>query len=459
MLLYAEPGEVQESSKSRRGTFAACPESCATQPLYDITDPMGKVFLAMSALLLLTVSAQAQTPRLWVLRSPGEMVEYDPATFAVKQTVKVPPEAVQSPQSVAVNRQGQILFAPAVSLPLAEGDAASPHNVWFWNGRTAATVDRGLKREVGTAGSNQTITESAPAVYLSADGQHLFWFANQARRLQREDVDLSVTTAWQAWRTDVTGAGREDLATVKLPDCRCPTGSCEESCPYGAVWAPESGASGFFLMTQFVAGKTEPLYKASTLYQEEGGKWTASPLTEPLRRVLDAASGGTVIVEAIPDTGCCGWSNQSDDQTLVRNNGKTVTVFDEQATYKNADYDVSFYTPNARLSPALGHVALTIVATAQANQPIQLSEQGQADPEESKRIRKALAELPAVEVKTLTDPPRQVALLPHAGLVGWISEKELLIVENHLLVVYTVATGARRKSSVRVQDSAHVFLR
>ncbi|MGO9085313.1 MAG: hypothetical protein ACLQBK_08815 [Candidatus Sulfotelmatobacter sp.] len=413
----------------------------------------------MSALLLLTASSQPQAPRLWVLRSPEEMVEYNPATFAPKQTVKVPAEAAHSPQSVSVNRLGQILFAPPVSLPLAEGDVASPHDVWFWNGRTAANIDRDMKREVGSAGSNLAITESAPAVYLSADGQHLFWFANQARRLQRDNVDLSTTTTWDAWRTDLTGAGREDLATVKLPECRCPTGSCEESCPYGQVWVPPDGVEKFFLMNQFVAGKTEPVYKASMLYQEDGGKWTATPLTGPLRRVLDAASGGAVIVEAIPDTGCCGWSNQSNDQTLVRNNGKTVTVFDEQATYKNADYDVSFYTSDAPLSPTLGYVAMTIVATAQVNQSIQLSEQGQADPEESKRIRKALAELPAVEVKTLADPPRRAVLLPHAGLVGWISEKELLIIEDHLLVVYNVATGARRKSGVRVEDAAHVFLR
>jgi hypothetical protein len=400
-----------------------------------------------------------QGKRLWVLRAPGEMVEYDPATFAVKQTVKVPAEAVQSPLSVAVNRRGQILFVPAVSLPLGEGDVTSPAKVWFWNGRTATAIDHGLKREVAAVGSNQAVTELAPAPYLSADGQHLFWFANQARRLQREGVDLSVIATWQAWRTDTNGTGREDLATVKLPDCRCPTGSCEESCPSGVVWVPEDGVDRFLLMTQFLAGKTGPVFKASTRYEVEGGKWTAIPLAEPLQRVLDAASGGTVIVEAIPDTGCCGWSNQSDDQTLVHNNGQTLTVFDEQATYKNADYDVSFYTSNAQLSPELKHIALTIVATAQVNQPIQLSEQGQADPEESRQIRKALAELPAVEVKTVADPPRRIAFLPHAALVGWISEKELLLVEGRLLVAYNVATGARRKSSVRVEDAAHVFLR
>jgi hypothetical protein len=420
---------------------------------------MGRFFTVTCALVLLALPLLGQGKSLWVLRAPGEMVEYDPATFAVKQKVTVPVQAVQSPQSMTINRLGQILFVPPVSLPLADSDVASPPKVWLWNGHAATNLDHGIKHGVAATGSNQAVTESAPVAYLSADGQHLFWFANQARRLQREDVDLSVTITWQAWRTDTNGATREDLATVKLPDCRCPTGACEESCPYGVVWVPADGVDGFFLMTQFVAGKTEALYKASTRYQDEGGRWTANPLTEPLRRVLDAASDGAVIVEAIPDTGCCGWSNQSDDQTLVLSNGHTVTVFDEQATYKNADYDVSFYTSNAQLSPDLSHVAMTIAATAQVNQPIQLSEQGQADPEESKRIRKALAELPAVEVKILADVPRREAFLPHATLLGWLNENELLIEEDHALVAYNLRSGARRKSGVRVEDAAHVFLR
>ena len=166
-----------------------------------------------------------------------------------------------------------------------------------------------------------------------------------------------------------------------------------------------------------------------------------------------------MILEAVPDTGCCGWANQSNDQTLLRNVGKTVTAFDEQDAFKNPDYDVSFYTANARLSPQLGYVAMTIVSTAQPNQPIQLAQQGQASPEESRSIRKALAELPVVEVKSVGDSPRRAAYLAHATLVGWISEKEILIVENHLLVAYSLGTGARRKSSVRVEDAGRVFLR
>ncbi len=410
-------------------------------------------------LVLLTSASVGQDKRLWVLRAPGEMAEYDPATFAAKQTVKVPAEAAQSPENVSVNRLGQILFLTPVPLPISEDDAKSGRKVWFWNGHSAAEIALGLKRDVTSAGSNQAVTESSPVAYLSADGAHLFWFANEARRLQREGVDLSTTTTWQAWQTDLSGAGRQELATSKFPDCRCATGTCEDSCPYGVAWVPESGVEKLFLMTQFVAGQTEAVYKATTRYQEDGGKWTATPMGDPLQRVLDASFDGTTIVEAIPDKGCCGWSNVSNDQTLVLVNGKARTVFDELASYKNPDYDVSFYTSNAKLSPEWASVAMTIASTAQSNKAIQLTESGEANPEELLRIRKAVADLPAVQVMPLQEPPGKVTLLPHATLVGWISEKEILIVEDHVLVAYNVGTGARRKSSVRVEDAGKVFLR
>jgi len=424
-----------------------------------VRELMRKRFRVLAGVLLLSTPLLGQGKRLWVLRSSGEMVEYDPVTFAVKQAIQMPAEAVQSPQNVSVNHVGQILYVPAASLPLAESDVETAHKIWFWSGRTASTIDQGVKREVAATGSNQAVTESAPEAYLSADGSHLFWFANQARRLQREDEDLSTVTTCKIWQTDLGGAGREDVASSNLPECRCPTGSCEESCPYGVVWIPQSGVEKFFLMTELVAGKTELVYKASSQYVEEAGKWTAHGLADPLRRVLDASPAGDTIVEAIPDTGCCGWSNQSNDQTLVISNGKPRVVFDELATYKNPDYDVSFFTSNALLSPELGHVAMTITATAEPNKPIQLSEQGQANPEESKQIRKALEELPAVEVKSVEEAPRRIAFIPHASLVGWLSEKEILIVEEHLIVSYSMGSGTRRKSNIRVEDASRVFLR
>ncbi|MGA9979791.1 MAG: hypothetical protein WBQ08_14305 [Candidatus Sulfotelmatobacter sp.] len=414
--------------------------------------------------LLCAIPLVGQEKRLWVLRAPGEMVEYDPATFAAKQSatnplIKLPPEALKSPQSISVNHQGQILFAPTVSLPLAEDDAKAPHKAWLWNGRAATSLDMGVSRKTAATGSNVAITEAAASVYLSADGQHLFWFANQARRLQREEMDLSTTTTWQAWQTDMEGNSRQDVASSALPDCRCTTGSCEETCPYSVVWVPDDGVEKFFLVTQLIAGATGPTYKASVRYQQDAGKWTANALALPLQRVLDAASDGDVIVEAIPDTACCGWFNQTDDQTLLRIRDKTLVLFDELATFKNPDYDVSFYTSNARVQPSVGAAAITLVATAEANKPIELAEQGQASLEEAQRIHKALAELPAVEVKNLEDSPKRIAYLAHATLVGWISDKEILVVEAHLLVAYNMSTGVRRKSNIRVEDAALVFLR
>ena len=55
----------------------------------------------VSGLLLLTAPLAGQGKRLWVLRAPGEMVEYDPVTFALKQTVKVPGDAAQAPGNVS----------------------------------------------------------------------------------------------------------------------------------------------------------------------------------------------------------------------------------------------------------------------------------------------------------------------------------------------------------------------
>ena len=409
--------------------------------------------------VLLALPLLAQEKRLWVLREPGEMVEYDLTTFTVKNRVKVPPQALKSPGNLSVNQPGQILLVPSTTPAVTDEDAAAPHTIWLWNGQAATTLDPGTEHNSEQRGSNQVVTESAPVAALSADGTHLYWFDNHARRLDRDEINLSTTITWQAWRTDLNGKNREDLASVKLPECACATGVCDETCPVGEFWAPDEGVDKFFLMTQYIAGQTERTYKTTTLYQEESGKWTAKSLPQALEQPLDASPAGDVIVTAIPDAACCGWSNQSNDQTLVLSNGKLQTIFDESATYKNSDYDVSFFTSNANLSPDLKSVAMTISATAQANKPIQLSEDGQANPEESLRIRKTLAELPAVAVKAVAESPKQVAFLPHATLVGWVHDNQLLIVEDHLFVIYNVSTGARRKSTVKVDDAARVFLR
>jgi hypothetical protein len=431
--------------------------------------PAGQEYMRREALLptvcivlLSSSSLAAQTKRLWVIREPAGITEYDPTTFVAKQTAKLPPDAVETPQGLSINHLGQMLFVAPVSLPLDESDLAGNRKFWFWEGNTATTLPRDLTRTTGTTGSNLAIDESVAAPYLSADGSRLYWFSNRAHRLQREGVDLSTKNTWAAWQTDLAGGNRQDLAAVDFPDCSCPTGGCEETCPYDQVWVPDEGVSNFFLLTKVITGKDQPTYKSSSLYRESSGKWNAADVTPAFRRVLDAA-GADAILEAVPDTGCCGWANLSDDQTLLRLHDKTLTVYDERAEYKNPDYDVSFYTEDGKLSPDLDAVAFTVVATAGPNQPIQLAQQGQADPQESERIRKNLLDLPAVEIKTLDikngEESRRIEFLPHATLAGWINEKEILIIEDHLLVIYNVTDKARRKSDIRVEDAAQVFLR
>jgi len=84
---------------------------------------------------------------------------------------------------------------------------------------------------------------------------------------------------------------------------------------------PEEGVGSFFLLTLFVEEQTQAIYQSTSVYQESAGKWAATPLEPPLRQVLDAANAGGIL-EAIPDTGCCGWANESDDQTLLQLHGK-----------------------------------------------------------------------------------------------------------------------------------------
>jgi len=328
-----------------------------------------------------------------------------------------------------------MMFAPNSEDPSPDVGKAG-EKFWFWDGHAAQMLGRETIRISSQAGSNQKVSESAPWPFLSADGAHLFWFTNQYNRLQRENVELSVSTTFRAWESDNGGKQKLDLTTFDFPECRCPTGSCSETCPEARFWVPEKGVEDYFIITRLVEGQTETQYLSSTLYQQAPGTWSATDLPQPLQRVLDMA-----------------------EQTLLLSYGKTVVLFDERAKYNNPDYDVSFFTENAKLSPEHAHVAMTIEASAKSSAPIQLSEQGQANPAESLRIRKALTELPAVEVVSAVDPGKRSAFLPHAYLVGWLSEKEILVVENHLLVAYNIATGARRRSTIKVPDPALVFVR
>jgi len=420
---------------------------------------MVRLLRCLYVVIFLLAPALAQSRRLWVLAQSDSIVEYDPATFAPKRTIRIPAEILKIPRILQINHKGQMLFAPNTDDPSPDV-GKNGERFWVWDGQSATMLGRGIMRITGHAGSNDKVTETSPWPFLSAEGSHLYWFTNQFNKLERDNVELSVSTTFRAWRSDLSGRQREELATFDIPECRCPTGSCSESCAEARFWLPERGVDDYFVLTRLILGQTETQYLGSTLYEKsDGPTWSATDLSKPLQRVLDTAEHGSVILSQVLDTGCCGWEHESNDQTLRSSYGRTVVLFDERAQYNNPDYDVSFFTENAKLSPQMASVAMTIEASAKSTAPIQLSEQGQANPAESQRIRKALTDLPAVTVVSAIDPRKRSAFLPHTVLVGWISEKEILIMENHLLVAYDVVAGARRKSTIRVEDPAWAFLR
>jgi len=419
---------------------------------------MVKVLSRILLATCFTSTLPAQNSRLWVLTSPNSIVEYDSATFARKQAVSVPEEAMKAARIFQINHHGQMLYAPNIDDPSPDvGKGAE--KFWFWDGHSAALLGRETLRIASQTGSNQKVAEASPWPFLSDDGAHLFWFSNQYNKLERENVELSVNTTFRAWRSDLAGRDKRELATFDFPECRCPTGSCPETCPEARFWVPDGGVEDYFFLTRVTQGQTETKYLSSTLYQQSEGNWAGKDLPQPLQRVLDMAEHGSAVISAILDTGCCGWENQSNDQTILSSYGRTVVLFDERVQFKNPDYDVSFFTENAKLSPEHAQVAMTIEASAKSSAPIQLSEQGQANPPESLRIRKALADMPAVEVVSAVDPSKRSAYLPHAFLVGWLNAKEILIVENHVLVAYNVVAGTRRRSTIKVEDPSFVFVR
>lgn len=220
-----------------------------------------------------------------------------------------------------------------------------------------------------------------------------------------------------------------------------------------------AGGRSLRLLLRHAMGQTSPDFLETSLYQRNGAKWSPRKLANPVEAVLDAGDHGNTYVEAVTDSGCCGWSNESDDMTrAVR--GETATVFfDERRRFHNDNYDVSFYTGKAALSPDLTRVAHTIVAGAPAGQEIRLSSEGKENPDELKAIRQALAEMPRVEVVALEKPGQVSLALPNCELVGWIDGGRLLVLNNGELQSVDLNSGKAVLTGIKADAAKYVFLR
>lgn len=417
----------------------------------------------VGVILFICAPAAAQTgKRIWVLTPPGEAVEYGPADFSPKQTVKIPSEAVKNPENFAINGAGQMLFVPGLTVIQSTADqSVGVDRIWLWNGRTGSFLDRGAVRKATPGAAGVSVVETTPQWALDADGQRIYKFANLFRKLERkgEGGEASVNTTLIAWQATLTGASPEQIAESAFPQCSCETGVCSETCPEAEFWWQAAGVNDFFTVTHVIPGQIGTTYQASYLYRKSQGKWSASKLPMVLEQMLDAAQGGEILVYAVPDGGCCGWDNEGNDQTLLTRGGKSILLFDERKSYANPNYDVSFFTSEAFLSPNAGFVAMTITSSFQPGMELRLSDGGKTDASELARIRQSLKECPAVEILRIEDQPKRVALIPRAAVAGWLNEKEILLVEGKVLVALEVATGARRQSRISVASESLVFVR
>ncbi len=405
----------------------------------------------------------AQSPKqLWVLQEPDKIVEYDVTAFAPRRTIKVPRRLAEHPEYLSINAKGQLVFLPPKAAQWANGEMASvADRMCFWDGQQAKESKlEGTKTRGGSAGK-PTVTETALQWFLSAEGDSLFWFENRFEKVMDESgLERSVRSTSRAWRTDLSGDKPETIMSLPSTEwCRCETGICSETCPEWYFWAPDGVVGDFFLVTRFTPGQLGSTYHESLLYQRSGRSWRVKKLSQPIEKPLTASEKGELLVAAIPDGACCGSENDSSDQMLLLRNDKVSVLYDEFGRYDNRNYDVSFYASDASLAAGNAMLAYTIVSTARTGSETRLSSEGKENAEELARVRKAIAELPAVEVVQLGIQSRSATMIRHAALLGWISDQEILVVQDLRLVVYDIRGSKRKETTIRVRRAADAFLR
>ena len=87
-----------------------------------------------------------------------------------------------------------------------------------------------------------------------------------------------------------------------------------------------------------------------------------------------------------------------------------------------------------------------------------MSDSGKEHPEELQRIKKALSELPRVEVLAVAEPKKVVVGLP-GELVDWLDAKRILIVQDRELVVLDVDSGAKARTGIEASGPLQAFVR
>ena len=418
---------------------------------------------AVLAAALSTATGAQPAKALWVLQPPDAIVLYDVPQCSPRRAVTVPPRCFEAPIDLAINAIGQMIFLPPAGMEWAGGELATASNrAWLDTSGPPNEVPE-VRVNDGPAGGRDTQDETVSMWYLSATGDSLFLSETTSEKTLDDSspgLERSVRSAFRVYRTDLAGGARVPVATLAVAGpCRCDTGVCLDTCPQWRLWAPGGVVGDFFLVTRFTEGQLQTDYQESVLYRHTGSRWRATKLPRPIERPLAASGSGDVLVAAVPDAGCCGAANDSSDQLIVASGASVSVVFDEWRRFGNQDYDVSIYPINAALAPGGSLLAYTLAATSGAGSSITVAPDREGNAAELARIRGALAELPLVAVTALAPPHRELAIIQHAALVGWLSDRELLVARDGRLVICDPHGVTPRETPIRVRTAADAFLR
>ena len=397
-----------------------------------------------------------------MLQEPDQIIEYDLATSTVLRSQTVPRRLVEHPEYLSINAAGQMLFLPPLGAQWAAGEmATAADRAWFWNGHQATEWPLALPPGAGTSAGRPTVTERSRQWFLSAGGDSLFRIETSFEKiLDDSGGERSVRSTGRVLRTSLSGDHPAIIATIGPSGwCACTTGVCSESCPEWSFWAPNRIVDDLFLATRMTPGQIESTYRDSVAYQRSRSRWTPRKLPQPIAVPLAASERGDILIHAVPDAGCCGWENESSDQLVLLQNRRRVVLYDEARRYDNRNYDVSVYASDARLSSGHTLLAYTLVSTARGDGEIRLSSDGKDNAEELVRIRRTIADLPFVEIVQLGATPRTTAAIAHAGLVGWVGEREILVAQDGTLALYDPQGVKRRDTAIHARSAAHAFLR
>lgn len=436
---------------------------------------MSRIFFFLSALCWAApVAAFAQTaifaaadtrPGLriiWIVDSSGKLNGYAATDFRMLMGNAPIPRAIQKhPENIMAIRQADLVMYlggdSQIRFWSLRTDGEPPNLPWETRSVTELALPP-ANTEAAPNGATLATEFEAPQLAFSADGQSLFWFQNRMH-MQEQDVgnEVARTAEFLCWTTDLDGRNARPLAQFTFPKCDC-GGACDDSCPRGKVWTPPGGVSSFFYLTRFIPGQTESKEVETDLYQNAGAGWKTRKLEVPVSRLLDARDNGNTYIEAIPDGGCCGWENESDDLTYLVRNGQRATLFDEYARFHNQDYDVSFSTEVAEFSPDGAEIAYSITATSKAGQPIRLADGRKKNPEELRQIQASLLTLPLVEVLAAGNLQNPRVNLPITELIGWAGVHRLLVWRDGQLFVVDTTSGQLAPTGLKAEKAADVIL-